>query len=98
MTSVPAFQVDLNFNVIQSLRLLHALLESHGDVRVDPHTLPKLSRLREVFGAQVSDEVEGVPVLPGLEIDHEGEPKTRIREGSSRRTPHDDPERRAYNV
>jgi hypothetical protein len=78
MTSGPAFQVDLNFNVIQSLRLLHALLESHGDVRVDPHTLPKLSRLREVFGVQVSDEVEGVPVLPGLEIDHEGEPKTRI--------------------
>lgn len=78
MSDVPSFQVDLNFDFIQSIRLLHAVLECDGDVRVSPRDLPKVKKLSDVFGVQLSKNVEGVPVLPGLDINHEGEPWTRI--------------------
>jgi hypothetical protein len=40
MDSVPTFQVDLKFDVIQSIRLLHVLLEADGDVQVPPPISP----------------------------------------------------------
>lgn len=78
MASGPTFRVDLHFDLIQSLRLLHALLECDGDVRVHPRDYPKLTKLEEVFGLSVSDEIEGVPVLPEVEVDHDGRPMTRL--------------------
>jgi len=78
MPNGPVFQVALNFDVIQSIRLLHVLLESHGDVRVYPLDLPKLRKLKEVFGLEISDDVENAPILPGIETDHEETPTTRI--------------------
>ncbi len=71
------FQVELNFDLIQSIRLLHALLEGEGDVRVHPWDRTKLTKLEDVFGLSVSGDIENVPVLPGLDIDHE-RPETRI--------------------
>jgi hypothetical protein len=77
MGSVPSFQVALNFDLIRSIRLLHALLECDGDVRANPLERREFTKLRDVFGMFLEEEVEDVPVLPGLEFDHE-RPATQV--------------------
>lgn len=78
MSQGSAFQVDLPYNLIQSLRFIHALLESDFDVRIPTRHHQKLVQLREVFDISLNGKIEGVPVLPGLRIYHQGMPTTRL--------------------
>lgn len=66
----PAFRIELSFNLIQVLRLAHALVEAGCRLHVAPADVPKLVQLRKVFGISFAEGTEGVPRLGGLSIDH----------------------------
>jgi hypothetical protein len=72
------FRLDLTFDLIQSIRLVHALLESSYDVRIPKRHLSKTRNLERVFGIDVKGGGDAIPALPGLEIQHEGLPLVRV--------------------
>lgn len=76
--SAPPFRVNLPFDLIQSIRLIHALLETNYDVRIRRHHLPKTRNLERVFGIDVKGGGSAIPELPGMEIQHEGLPLVRV--------------------
>ena len=76
--SVPPIRVDLTFNLIQSIRLIHALLESSYDLRIPSHHLSKAQNLERVFGIDIRGGEDDIPSLPGLDIRHEGLPLVRV--------------------
>lgn len=76
--SVPPLRVNLTFNLIQSIRLIHALLESSHDIRIPSCHVSKARNLRQVFGIDIKGGENDIPDLPGLEIQHAGLPLVRI--------------------
>ena len=71
------FSADVPYRLIESVRLVHALMESRYRVHVPAEHEDKFSRLREVFGADFTVGVAGVPQLSGLAVSH-AEPLTSI--------------------
>jgi hypothetical protein len=69
-TSGPELYLDLPFNLIQVLRLAHALVEAGCRLHVSPEDAGKLVQLKKVFGLRYEVSAEGVPRLSGLSIDH----------------------------
>jgi hypothetical protein len=69
--------IDLPFNLIQVLRLAHALVEAGCNLHVNPEDAAKLTQLQKVFGLRFEAGTEGVPRLSGLSIDHL-KPEARI--------------------
>lgn len=77
-TSAPPFRLDLPFDLIQSIRLIHALLETEYDLRIPSRHVRKLKNLRRVFGVDVEEARDDDPTLPGLAIKHEGLPCVKV--------------------
>jgi hypothetical protein len=73
----PDIFIELPFNLIQVLRLAHALVEAGCRLHVSPEDARHLSELRKIFGLQYEIGGEGVPRLRGLSIDHT-EPEVRV--------------------
>ena len=73
----PAIVVELNFNLIQVLRLVHALVEAGCRLHVSPKDTQKLVQLRRIFGMPYKTGTESAPTLHGLSIDHM-QPETRV--------------------
>lgn len=70
-------RIELPFDLIQVLRLAHALAEAGCRLHVSAKDARKLSQLRKIFGLQFEIGGEGVPTLHGLAIDHT-EPEVRV--------------------
>jgi hypothetical protein len=66
----PQIRLDLSFNLIQVLRLAHALVEAGCRLDVGRDDVTKVTQLRRVFGLKYTVEAEGVPVLGAVQIDH----------------------------
>lgn len=77
MSDFLAFRVNLPY-IIQSVRLLHALLEAELDVRIPRFHHRKLRRLEEVFNISLNGNVEGVPLLPDVQVHHGERPRTQV--------------------
>jgi hypothetical protein len=71
------FSLELPFNLIQVLRLAHALIEAGGTLHVSPKEARKLSMLREIFDLRYEIGGNDVPTLGGLSIDH-AKPEVRV--------------------
>ena len=69
---------ELNFNLIQAIRLAHALVEAGCRLHVSPEVGAKLEVLHKIFGMQYVVGGEGVPILRGLLIDHERRKGQRV--------------------
>jgi hypothetical protein len=78
--SRPAFRVDLPANPIQSIRLIHALLETPFDVRIPPGYARKFRRLHDVFGLELREANAAVPILSDVSVIHNagGAPISRV--------------------
>lgn len=73
----PAIVVELNFNLIQVLRLVHALVEANCRLHVSPKDTQKFVQLCRIFGMPYKTGTESAPTLHGLLIDHM-QPETRV--------------------
>jgi hypothetical protein len=71
------FYVDVPYSLIQSVRLVHALMETGDRVHIRPEHRDRFSRLEEVFGVTYAVGVEGVPRLPAVHVDHSA-PRTSV--------------------
>jgi hypothetical protein len=69
--------VVLHFELIQAIRLTHALMESDHRVFIPVEHVPKFSVLSQVFGLPVRPATSGLRQLPSLEIVH-STPLTRV--------------------
>lgn len=72
-----AFYADVPYQLIHSVRLIHALMESGYRVHIPTEHLEKFSRIKEVFGVKFAVGVDSVPRLSPLEVDHE-QPRTSV--------------------
>lgn len=72
-----AFHPVLPFNLIQGIRLAHALMESRFEVCIPERHSDKFSRLEERFGIEFRKGVAGVEDVDSFEVDH-SRPKTSI--------------------
>lgn len=72
-----AFHADVPYSLIQSIRLVHALMESAYRVHIRAEHVDRFSRLADVFGIRYAVGIEGIPHLPALRVDHET-PETAI--------------------
>jgi hypothetical protein len=72
-----AFYPDVPFHLIQSIRLIHALMESDYRVHVPPQHVDKFTRLQDVFGISFAVGLHGVQRLTALTISH-AEPRTAV--------------------
>lgn len=77
-TQVPPFRINLPFDLIQSIRLVHALLETRYDAQIPRRHLPKTRNLEQVFRLEVKGGGSDIPDLPGIEIKHEGHPLVQV--------------------
>ena len=77
MTPHRDFYVDVPYSLIQSVRLVHALMETGDRVHIRPEHRDRFSRLEEVFGVTYAVGVEGVPRLPAVHVDHSA-PRTSV--------------------
>ncbi len=75
--SGPAISLDLSFNLIQVLRLAHALVEAGCRLHVAPKDAHKVRQLWNVFGMPYEVGSGRAPVLPDVSIDHL-KPETRV--------------------
>jgi hypothetical protein len=73
----PRIFVDLPFQLIQSLRLCHALSETNVDICVRGADVAKFQLLRERFNIEIDAATEGQVPLPRLRILH-GAPRTEV--------------------
>jgi hypothetical protein len=73
----PDIFVDLSFNLIQVLRLVHALAEAGCRLHVLPKDVAKVAQLERVFGLRFVVGREGAGTLAGLSVDHM-KPETRV--------------------
>ncbi len=73
----PRILVDLPFQLIQSLRLCHALSETNVDVCVRQADVPKFQLLRERFNVKIDAATQGLAPLPRLRILHDS-PRTEV--------------------
>ncbi|MBT9370084.1 glycosyltransferase family 47 protein [Rhizobium sp. CSW-27] len=77
MTGRPKVAIDLPFDLLQTLRLAHAIAESGFTLCIRPEDAIKVRQLRRVFDLPVEVGTHDVPHLPSLYIDHLS-PSTRI--------------------
>ncbi len=77
MTAHPGFHVDVPYSLIQSVRLVHALMETGYGVHVRPEHRDRFSRLEKVFGISYVVGVEGARRLPAVHVDHSA-PRTSV--------------------
>ena len=70
MVAHRGFHVEVPYRLIQSVRLVHALMETGHRVHIHPEHRDRFSRLEEVFGIAYVLGVDGVPRLPAVAIDH----------------------------
>jgi hypothetical protein len=61
----PRIFVDLPFQLIQSLRLCHALSETNVDICVRQADVPKFQLLRERFNVKIDAATQGLAPLRG---------------------------------
>lgn len=73
----PRIRLDLSFNLIQVLRLAHAMVEAGCRLDVAKPDVSKLTQLRKVFGLEYTVEAEGAVQLQGVAVDHM-KPECRI--------------------
>jgi len=78
-----ALSIDLPFNLIQTLRLAHALVEVGCELHVTPGDARKMAHLRKIFGVHCYLGTSGIPKLRDVSVDHL-KPETRI--GAIRRS------------
>lgn len=71
------FYVGLSLDLIQELRLAHALAETGYLLHVRPGEAQKLAQLTRIFGLRFKAGDEDVPVLHGLSVDHL-KPETKV--------------------
>lgn len=69
--------VDLPLELLQAVRLTHALTETRFEIQVAPHHDQKLTRLRELFGIRYGTEPDTAPLLSNTKILHT-EPLTAV--------------------
>ena len=67
----PRIFVDLPFQLIQSLRLCHALSETNVDICVREADVPKFQLLRKQFNVEIDAATQGEDPLPRLRILHD---------------------------
>jgi len=74
------FRIDLPANLIQAIRLTHALLETPFDVHLPSEHAHKLRRLQDVFGIELREADDTAPPLPGISVEHnvDGGPVSRV--------------------
>lgn len=72
-----SFYVNIPFNLIQSIRLVHALMESDYKVHIPDDHVDKFSRLVDIFNISFEVGVNGTPEIPEIVV-HHSEPKTCI--------------------
>lgn len=72
-----AVAADLPYDLIQTLRLMHAIAESGFMLRIRPEDEKKLRQLHKVFGLSYQADTTGIPHLPGLYVDH-FTPRTKV--------------------
>lgn len=68
---------DLPLDLLQAVRLVHALMETSFEIQVAPQDEDKFTALREVFGIHYGSSPESAPVLADLEVRH-ASPLTRV--------------------
>lgn len=64
------FCTDLNVNLIQTLRLLHAITEAGFTLQVQPEDEVKFRLLQSILGMKVSVRSGQAPMLKAVEVDH----------------------------
>lgn len=64
------FRIDLSLDLIQEIRLVHALMESKYMVHLSPQQIERISVLRDVFDLRPAVGTDGVPLLSGVTVDH----------------------------
>jgi len=69
--------LDLQLNLLQEIRLAHAIAETGLHVCLSPGLMARVSEVTRTFGTRFSFQTEGAPVLGGVEIDH-STPRTRV--------------------
>ncbi len=72
-----AINLNLSFDLIQSVRLAHAIMETTYEICIIPQNDEKFSILRQKFGAEYTVTSELPAKLTGIKISHQ-EPKTSI--------------------
>jgi len=71
-------QIDMTFNLIQQIRLIHALSESNYPISIHPAEESKFDKLRQYFGIQfASTNANSVDITNQLTVSH-AEPITAI--------------------
>ncbi len=72
-----SFSLNLPFNLIQSIRLTHALMESDYIVHIPPENNYMFLTLKKIFNLQYQVGIDEVPELNLLKIGH-SQPSTQI--------------------
>ena len=72
-----SFSLQLPMELIQALRLAHALMESNYRIHIPAKHENKISHLRDIFHLDYAIDNARIPVLPGLKLSH-SEPCTEV--------------------
>ena len=69
--------LDLELNLIQEIRLAHAIAEAGLQVCLSPRNRPRVAEVTRTFGTPFSFQTEGLRSLAGVQIDH-ATPRTTV--------------------
>jgi len=78
-SSSRSISIALNYNLLQSIRLIHAIAEASGPIAIPPEQSWKFSVLKEAFGLEFENISASSILLPAaaVSIDH-AQPNSRI--------------------